>query len=123
MQKAIRRRSNNAQPVFSAQIHPLLQRLYAARGVQSDTELQYQLNHLLKPNFKGLEDAVAILVDVVVAQARVLIVGDFDADGATSSALAVGALKAMGLQQVDFLVPNRFGGGGGHGARPDNYCR
>lgn len=108
MQKAIRRRSNNAQPVFSAQIHPLLQRLYAARGVQSDTELQYQLNHLLKPNFKGLEDAVAILVDVVVAQARVLIVGDFDADGATSSALAVGALKAMGLQQVDFLVPNRF---------------
>src|SRR5690606_32143844 len=71
-------------------------------------ELQYQLLNLHKPNFKGLDDAVSLLADAVVAQAKIIVVGDFDADGATSSALAVLALKAMGLPDVDFLVPNRF---------------
>ena len=108
MQKTIRRRSTPQAPAFSSGVHPLLQRIYSARGVTIETELQYQLAQLLKPNFKGLEDAVNILVDAVVAQARIMIVGDFDADGATSSALAVLALRAMGLASVDFLVPNRF---------------
>jgi len=108
MQKAIQRRQVNAPVQFSAQLRPVLQRVYSARGVSSESELQYSLVNLLKPNFKGLDEAVALLVDAVVAQARVLIVGDFDADGATSSALAVSALRAMGLEQVDFLVPNRF---------------
>src|SRR5690554_254939 len=57
---------------------------------------------------KGMPEAASLLADAVVADARILIVGDFDADGATSSALAVLALKAMGAHQVDFLVPNRF---------------
>ena len=108
MQKTIRRRPLGASPAFSSQVHPLLQRIYAARGVGQEAELHYALANLSKPNFKGLDDAVAILVDAVVAQARVMVVGDFDADGATSSALAVLALRALGLQQVDFLVPNRF---------------
>lgn len=108
MQKTIRRRLIQQQSGFSADLHPLLQRIYGARGVQTDIELQYQLAHMLKPNFKGLEDAVNILVDAVVAQARIMTIGDFDADGATSSALAVLALRAMGLSNVDFLVPNRF---------------
>lgn len=108
MQKTIRRRLIEKEAGFSSGLHPLLQRIYCARGVQAETELQYQLAHMLKPNFKGLDDAVNILVDAVVAQARVMIVGDFDADGATSSALAVLALRAMGLSNVDFLVPNRF---------------
>lgn len=108
MQKTIRRRLIEKEPGFSSGLHPLLQRIYSARGVQTDTELQYQLAHMLKPNFKGLDDAVNILVDAVVAQARIMIVGDFDADGATSSALAVLALRAMGTTHVDFLVPNRF---------------
>lgn len=108
IQKIIRRRDASNSSRFSTQLNPLLQRVYSARGVQTDAELQYQLSHLLKPNFKGLDEAVGILVDAVVAQARVMIVGDFDADGATSSALAVLALRAMGLEQVDFLVPNRF---------------
>src|SRR5690606_10589713 len=71
-------------------------------------ELQHQLAHLYKPHFKGLTEAVNLLADAVVAQANILIVGDFDADGATSCALAVLALRAMGLASVDFLVPNRF---------------
>ena len=108
MQKTIRRRLTSQAPAFSSGVHPLLQRIYSARGVTTETELQYQLAHMLKPNFKGLEDAVNILVDAVVAQARIMIIGDFDADGATSSALAVLALRAMGLTSVDFLVPNRF---------------
>jgi single-stranded-DNA-specific exonuclease len=108
MQKNIRRR-DSVQPVeFQTAIHPLLQRIYSARGVQHERELQYQLANLHKPNFKGLDEAVSLLADAVVAQAKIIIVGDFDADGATSSALAVLALRAMGLHNVDFLVPNRF---------------
>lgn len=108
MQKTIRRR-DSAQPVeFQTALHPLLQRIYSARGVQHERELQYQLANLHKPNFKGLGEAVSLLADAVVAQAKIIIVGDFDADGATSSALAVLALRAMGLHNVDFLVPNRF---------------
>lgn len=108
MQKAIRRRELSPTIEFTAAVHPLLQRIYAARGVLSERELQYPLLNLHKPNFKGLPEAVSILADAVVAQAKIIIVGDFDADGATSSALAVLALKAMGLPDVDFLVPNRF---------------
>ncbi len=108
MQKIIRRRSIEQLTLFDQTIHPLLQRIYSARGIQSEHELQYQLAQLLKPNFKGLQEAVSLLADAVVAQAKIIIVGDFDADGATSSALGVLALRAMGLPSVDFLVPNRF---------------
>ena len=108
MQKTIRRR-DPVQPVeFQTALHPLLQRIYSARGVLHERELQYQLANLHKPRFKGLPEAVSLLADAVVAQAKIIIVGDFDADGATSSALAVLALRAMGLPHVDFLVPNRF---------------
>jgi single-stranded-DNA-specific exonuclease len=108
MQKTIRRRELTQLIQFDQPVHPLLQRIYCARGVQHGRELQYQLAHLHKPTFKGLPEAVSLLADAVVAQAKIMIVGDFDADGATSSALAVLALRAMGLPNVDFLVPNRF---------------
>lgn len=108
MQKTIRRRELTQTYEFNQTIHPLLQRIYAARGVAHERELQYQLSHLHKPGFKGLAEAVSLLADAVVAQAKIMIVGDFDADGATSSALAVLALRAIGLSNVDFLVPNRF---------------
>lgn len=108
MRKTIRRRELPSSVVFTTPFHPMLHRIYAARGVLHERELQYQLLNLHKPNFKGLDDAVSLLADAVVAQAKIIVVGDFDADGATSSALAVLALKAMGLPDVDFLVPNRF---------------
>jgi len=91
-----------------ANVPPLLARIYSARGVVDERELTLTLNELLKPTMKGMPEAASLLADAVVADARILIVGDFDADGATSSALAVLALKAMGAHQVDFLVPNRF---------------
>lgn len=108
MHKTIRRRPQGTSTFASPNVSPLLARIYAARGVQQEAELHYGLGQLLKPNFKGLAEAVEILCDAVVAQARIMVVGDFDADGATSSALAVLALRAMGVAQVEFLVPNRF---------------
>lgn len=108
MQKVIRRRDVTIAPAFSSPLPALLQRVYCARGVKHDEELQHHLKLLQKPVFKGLPEAVSLLADAVVAQARIMIVGDFDADGATSCALAVLALRAMGLSSVDFLVPNRF---------------
>ena len=98
-----------SQANFSQSIDPLLQRIYQSRGLSCDTELNLRLNQLPLPNdLKDIEIAVGHLVMALEQQQRVLIVGDFDADGATSSALMILALQAMGFQHVEFLVPNRF---------------
>lgn len=92
-------------PVTSA----VLQRVYAARGIVSEEQLDKRLQALLPFNtLSGIEQAVIRLEQAFRAQERILIVGDFDADGATSSALAVAALRSMGALHVEFLVPNRF---------------
>ncbi|HFD78961.1 MAG TPA: single-stranded-DNA-specific exonuclease RecJ, partial [Gammaproteobacteria bacterium] len=88
---------------------PLLRRVYAARNVASDAELDTGLARLLPPGgLKGMPQAATLLADAVEAGHRILVVGDFDADGATSSALMVSTLRAMGAAEVDYLVPNRF---------------
>lgn len=87
----------------------LLQKIYTARGVKDKQQLESGLEHLL--TFDGLKDidkAVARLYQALLAQQHLLIIGDFDADGATSTALAVTALRALGFLHVEFLVPNRF---------------
>ncbi len=90
-------------------ISPVLQRIYAARGIVSEEQLDKRLQALLPFNtLSGIEEAVVRLEQAVRSQQRILIVGDFDADGATSSALAVAALRSMGALHVEFLVPNRF---------------
>lgn len=107
----IQQRSNNLSIAtdFSESVSPLLQRIYRARGASCDNDVNYQLRSLEMPtSLKGLTAAVSLLARAMREQQRVLIVGDFDADGATSCALSILALKAMGLQQVNFLVPNRF---------------
>lgn len=87
----------------------VLQRVYAARGVATEQELDYQLKNLLTPAaMLGLEAAVERLIAALTMEERVLIVGDFDADGATSCAIAIRGLRAMGFSNIDFLVPNRF---------------
>ncbi len=93
---------------FSDSVHPLLRPILLARGVRSDAEYATELKGLLKPEMKGLPEAAALLADALERNRRILVVGDFDADGATSTALALLALRDMGAQQVDFLVPNRF---------------
>jgi len=89
-------------------LHPVLGRVYAARGVRSATDLDTSLARLLPVGtLEGIPAAVELLL-AHRAAGRVLIVGDFDADGATASALMVRALRACGFAAVDFLVPNRF---------------
>lgn len=89
--------------------HPLLNRIYRNRGVRSRSELNRQLAGLYKPEqLKGLREALELLVAAITANQSILVVGDFDADGATSSAVAISALRALGHRRVDFLVPNRF---------------
>ena len=89
-------------------LHPVLQRVYAARGVSQSDELDLSLDRMLPVgSLEGVEAAARLLAEHREA-GRVLVVGDFDADGATSSALVVRALRSMRFAQVDFLVPNRF---------------
>lgn len=95
-------------------LHPILQRIYPVRGVQSSRELERGLDNLLPfQDMLGMQEAVTLLVDAVTKQKKILVVGDFDADGATSSAVAVRALRSFGVKEVDFLVPNRFAFGYG----------
>ncbi|HHH43425.1 MAG TPA: single-stranded-DNA-specific exonuclease RecJ [Gammaproteobacteria bacterium] len=90
-------------------LHPVLKRVYAARSIHSDKDLDNRLARLHSPTeLKGIHQAVTLLQEALEKQERILVVGDFDADGATSSALMVAALRAMGAQRVDYLVPNRF---------------
>ncbi|MCH8258384.1 MAG: single-stranded-DNA-specific exonuclease RecJ [Proteobacteria bacterium] len=105
MNKLIRRKVDRELPGVS----PLLNRLYVGRGIVDVEDLDNSLARLLPPDsFKGMASSVAVLHEAVVKQQRILIIGDFDADGATSSALMVSCLKAMGAENVDYLVPDRF---------------
>ncbi|THG86118.1 single-stranded-DNA-specific exonuclease RecJ [Pseudomonas sp. A-1] len=88
---------------------PLLTRLYAARGVQSAAELDKALARLIPyRELLGIDAAVELLVAALEQRQRIVIVGDFDADGATASSVGVLALRMLGAAHVDYLVPNRF---------------
>ncbi len=89
-------------------LHPLLARLYASRGVTDRAELDYELKSLLPPaSLTHATDAAQMLADAIEAGAKMLIVGDYDCDGATATAVGMRALKRLGAD-VDFLVPDRF---------------
>lgn len=95
-------RSENIQGVS-----PFIAQILARRGVQSEQELELKLKHLLAPNLKGLPQAIELLDQAIDQNQKIVIVGDYDADGATSTALMVLALREMGAQ-VNYLVPDRF---------------
>src|SRR5215470_7921916 len=104
--RIVRRRAGGAL-ALSGRLHPVLERVYAARGVCSQADLDHSLLRLLPVGtLEGIPAAVELLL--AHRMRRVLVVGDFDADGATSCALVVRALRACGFASVDFLVPNRF---------------
>lgn len=93
---------------------PLLQRIYTRRGVTSLDELNYALDAMIPPaQLGGTAEAAQLIHQVMADNGRILIVADFDADGATSCALAVRLLTSMGASQVMFMVPNRFTDGYG----------
>jgi len=102
-----RARAEPARPVEG--VHPVLARVFANRGVVDAGEISLELDRLLPPDgLAGIGAAADLLADCVERDRKVLVVGDFDADGATGSALAVSLLRELGLNSVDFLVPNRF---------------
>jgi single-stranded-DNA-specific exonuclease len=94
---------------FSSELDPLLQRIYQSRGINNQLALDRQLSCLPSPSLlSGMTEAVERLITALQQDQQIVIVGDFDADGATSSALMMLALRAMGFQRLEFLVPNRF---------------
>ena len=88
---------------------PLLDRLYRSRHIKNANQLDRTLSAMHNPNLmSGMDTAVAFLLEAYQKQQKIVIVGDFDADGATSTALAVLALRQLGFANVTYLVPNRF---------------
>ena len=107
-QKQIVRRSPVSSAVLPG-VHPVLDPLYRNRGVSDPSELDYSLAKLCPPGkLSNLDHAVEIIVEAVQADASILITGDYDADGATSSALGYLVLKAFGARHVAYLCPGRF---------------
>ena len=105
----VRRPQSLPAPLLDPQMHPVLQRVYAARGVRSSHDLALSMQQLLPVGtLGGVEAAAELLCRHRQGGGLVLIIGDFDADGATSTALFVRALRSWGFAAVDFLVPNRF---------------
>ncbi|MDV2469207.1 single-stranded-DNA-specific exonuclease RecJ [Acinetobacter chinensis] len=88
-------------------VSPFIAQILARRGVESEQQLELKLKHLLAPAMKGLDQAIQLMDQAIDQQKKIVIVGDYDADGATSTALMVLALREMGAQ-VQYLVPDRF---------------
>ena len=113
-QTQLRRREVDDSITLPAELSPLLRRLYASRGVKSPDDLERGLKGMLHwRTLTGVEKAVEMLHDAFEKNLRIMVVGDFDADGATSTALSVLSLRAMGCRSVEYLVPNRFEDGYG----------
>ena len=104
----IRRRAPGQPDTLPSSLHPVLRRVYAARGVTA-SDLSLELKQLLPPpTLKGIDAASALLQQALEKNLRIVIAGDYDADGATSTALAVLALRALGAASVGYVVPDRF---------------
>ena len=107
--KILPRTSSSVPDWPVSNLHPVLHRIYAARGVQGEQELDLSLSQLLPVSrLAGVEQAAELLMQTIQQGRSILVIGDYDADGATSTALAVLALRSFGARSVAYLVPNRF---------------
>ncbi len=106
----LRRRVAQGVPSgWGAAVHPVVQQIYAARGVLGPEQVEYRLARLLAPQqLGGLDQAVALLVEAIGNDWSILIAGDYDCDGATGTAVAVRGLRMLGARNVSYAVPNRF---------------
>ncbi len=105
-----------SEELASSELNPLLQQLYANRGVTRLDQLDYSLSQLADYHeLKDIQPAADIIAEHIIENRKIIIVGDFDVDGATSSALMIRALQAFGATRVSYLVPNRFKTGYGLG--------
>ncbi len=110
----LRRRKVDDSAELAEDLPPLLRRLYASRGVRKASELERSVKGMLPwQQLTGIDEAVSHLYQALREGLRIIVVGDFDADGATSTALSVLALRALGCENVSYLVPNRFDDGYG----------
>jgi len=108
-QRKIVQRKINTQLQLPKSLHPVLAKIFSARALNSADELEYSLGKLLPYHgLLNIDSAVELLSQHLVKRSHILIVADFDADGATSCAVAVRGLNAMGVAQVSYVVPNRF---------------
>ncbi|EBY3143786.1 single-stranded-DNA-specific exonuclease RecJ [Salmonella enterica subsp. enterica serovar Morehead] len=113
-QRQLRRREADETAELPADLPPLLRRLYASRGVRSARELERSVKGMLPwQQLSGIDNAVEILYNAFREGTRIIVVGDFDADGATSTALSVLGMRALGYDNISYLVPNRFEDGYG----------
>src|ERR1044072_6321389 len=109
LNRTIRRRGTVEGEALTGDLHPLLRRLYVARGVRLATELDLGLNQLVPVSrLDGIPAAVELLCAHFLKRSAIVVLGDFDAEGATSTALVVRQLRRLGFAAIDFLVPNRF---------------
>ena len=106
----LRRRALAGTPAgWSDAIHPVLQQIYAARGVYGPDGVAHRLQSLLSPHaLGGIDRAVDLLIEAIRNDDSILIAGDYDCDGATGTALAVRGLRLLGAKHVDYVIPNRF---------------
>lgn len=105
----VRRDVTVSEELKSSDLHPLLKKIYANRGVTKLKQVDYSLKDLIDFSLlKGIDVAAEIVSQAIINKQRVIVVGDFDADGATSCAVMVRSLKAFGLENIEYLVPNRF---------------
>ncbi|HAE8424337.1 single-stranded-DNA-specific exonuclease RecJ [Salmonella enterica] len=112
--RQLRRREADETAELPADLPPLLRRLYASRGVRSAHELERSVKGMLPwQQLSGIDNAVEILYNAFREGIRIIVVGDFDADGATSTALSVLGMRALGCDNISYLVPNRFEDGYG----------
>jgi single-stranded-DNA-specific exonuclease len=108
MQPVIRRRAPGNPEALPSTLHPVLRRLYASRGVAS-AQLTCDLKHLLAPvALRGLPRACELLEAALRADRKIVVAGDYDADGATGTALAILGLRSLGATQLGYVVPDRF---------------
>ena len=108
-QKIVTRPVSKDTGLFDDELHPLLRRIYLARSIQSQDLLNNSLTQLPSPKeMKGMEGAVNLLLIALEKRQKILVVADFDADGATSCAVTLLGLRALGFDQVSYIVPNRF---------------
>ena len=105
----IERRQAVVSAALKDALPPLLERIYAGRQITDPAELQLDLVLLLPPDsLKDMQKATALLWTILQRQGRILIISDFDADGATSCALVLRALRQVGFEHLDYIVPDRF---------------
>lgn len=107
--RVTRRTLNTDHQLSTSQLPSLLQRVYANRGVTDPADLEMSIKHIHSPTLlSGIEKAAELLFQTIKSQKNIVIVGDYDADGATSTALAIRGLNQLGASHVSYLVPNRF---------------